>query len=360
MADKTYEMLWDCQFCGSKKNLGKTHRHCPNCGAPQDPKARYFPSDDERLAVEDHHYVGADIVCPACGTASSRTVNNCGGCGSPLAQAKGVQLRQDRVVADGAQVQAESSTDARAEFSAPAAPKAILAPAATAAKKPIVAGCIGFGVLGAVLLMLILGGGMCVFNKCSAKQAGFEVDGHSWKREIAIEKFASVEESGWCDSKPVGAEEISRTKEKRSTKKVPDGEECKNRKVDQGDGTFKEKRECSPKYKEESVLDDKCRYRVKKWTSNRSAIASGTSLDDKPHWPDVNLAREGTCDGCERKGESKQSYTLRLVDVQSRKEYTCDYGTDGKWSSFKVRSKWTGKVGGLSGSLDCDTLVAAP
>jgi len=55
-------MLWDCEFCGTKKLLGKTHRFCPNCGAQQDPKARYFPSDEEKVAVKDHVYVGVDKI----------------------------------------------------------------------------------------------------------------------------------------------------------------------------------------------------------------------------------------------------------------------------------------------------------
>ena len=49
MADeKSYEMFWDCEYCGSSKLLGITHRHCPNCGAPQDPEKRYFPPDEEK------------------------------------------------------------------------------------------------------------------------------------------------------------------------------------------------------------------------------------------------------------------------------------------------------------------------
>jgi hypothetical protein len=32
MGDPTYEMFWDCGFCGTTRLLGKTHRHCPGCG----------------------------------------------------------------------------------------------------------------------------------------------------------------------------------------------------------------------------------------------------------------------------------------------------------------------------------------
>ena len=36
---KTYEMMWDCPYCGTKHLLGLTHRHCPNCGAARSPRS---------------------------------------------------------------------------------------------------------------------------------------------------------------------------------------------------------------------------------------------------------------------------------------------------------------------------------
>ena len=49
----TYQMLWDCKFCGTQKLLGVTHRHCPNCGAAQDPERRYFPAEADMVALEN-------------------------------------------------------------------------------------------------------------------------------------------------------------------------------------------------------------------------------------------------------------------------------------------------------------------
>jgi ribosomal protein L40E len=82
--NKTYEMLWDCKFCNTQKNLGKTHKHCPNCGAAQDPSWRYYPSDEEKVAVEDHQFVGADLICAACGALNGAKSHNCGNCGAVL------------------------------------------------------------------------------------------------------------------------------------------------------------------------------------------------------------------------------------------------------------------------------------
>ena len=98
---KVYEMQWDCKFCGTKKLLGKTHRFCPNCGAQQDPTWRYFPSDSEKVAVQDHVYVGADIICKACQSLNSGKAEFCGNCGAPLSDAARAAAGSTRTKADG-------------------------------------------------------------------------------------------------------------------------------------------------------------------------------------------------------------------------------------------------------------------
>ena len=62
----TYQMLWDCPYCGTPKLLALDHKHCPACGGAQDPTRRYFPKDDEKIAVEGHVFVGKDKICGAC------------------------------------------------------------------------------------------------------------------------------------------------------------------------------------------------------------------------------------------------------------------------------------------------------
>src|SRR4051812_15298131 len=114
MAD-VFEMLWDCAFCGQKKLLGKTHRHCPSCGAAQDPSARYFPADADKVRVQDHVLVGADKLCPACQAPKSARATHCGACGAPLEGAKEVAQRRDQT---GAALPGEPAAAARRELAA--------------------------------------------------------------------------------------------------------------------------------------------------------------------------------------------------------------------------------------------------
>src|SRR6185436_16014491 len=117
-------MLWDCKFCGTKKLLGLTHRHCPSCGAPQNAAERYFPSDSEKVRAEDHEYAGSDVVCGHCGDANSRKAQHCGGCGAPLEGAKDIARRADQVHAASVAFTGQSREDARRELAPGAKPAA--------------------------------------------------------------------------------------------------------------------------------------------------------------------------------------------------------------------------------------------
>ena len=329
MAELVYEMVWDCRYCGSKKLLGLTHRHCPNCGAQQDPNARYFPADHEKVAVQNHEYVGADIQCRYCGGPSSKRAHNCGQCGAPLAE--------------GAQVQAQVAPQTLPPSPAAAA---LGAPPPRALWKiivPIVALC---GVAITVLLLVW------------KKEQAFVVASHSWRRSVSVERMGPAHESAWCSSLPAGASEVSRRREQHGSKQVPDGEDCKTHKKDRGDGTFKEEQVCAPKYKDEPVYDDKCEYVVTKWSQARKETAEGATLAPPPHWPAVTLARAAcSAVGCEREGARDESYTVVFRDDKGE-TYRCDLA-EPAWSSFADGARYTGKLRALVNTLDCSSLVAA-
>jgi hypothetical protein len=344
---KTYEMLWDCQFCGTKKLLGKTHRHCPNCGAAQDPKSRYYPSDAEKVAVEDHVYHGADRVCPSCQTPNSAAAQHCGNCGSALAGAKEVARRKAQA---GTSFAGETVKDAKREQAELKAAAAGAAPAAV--KKPskrnkiiAIAGGVGALLVGLVVLLTW------------TREGQVEVKGHSWAREIAIEKFGPQSDSAWCDQMPADAYRVSRSREVRSHNKVPDGEDCHTVREDNGDGTFSESEQCTTRYRDEPVYDDHCRFTVDRWARGRSVLAKGAALTPAPAWPAVNITRPGQCIGCEREGPRTEKYLVSLADDKG-KVHECSFPQP-QWAGFAPKSKWTGEIGVITGHLDCSSLKGA-
>jgi hypothetical protein len=354
-----YEMLWDCPGCGTEKLLGVTHRHCPNCGAPQDPSKRYYPPESEKIAVENHPYQGVDKACAACDTANAAKAGFCVNCGSPLDDAKAVRTRSEQVGKEAIQA-GEKVSDAKKD--AEAARKAeqerqLAAHGAASGAAPASGGGKGKIALLVVAVVMLALCGLCGLFFFWQKESGFEVTGHRWERSIAIESLAPVQEKAWRSDMPADATDVSCQPEQKETTKVADGEDCVDKRVDKGDGSFEEKKVCTTRYREDPVYADKCTYTVTKWSTSDTAKATGNSLVPAPSWPPVNLANPGTCVGCQREGAKKESYTLLLKDAAGAAK-DCELPMD-RWSTMAVGSQWTGAVGVVSGAVDCGSLRPA-
>lgn len=345
---KVYEMLWDCPYCDTKKLLGKTHRFCPTCGAPQDPTLRYFPGDADKVAVEDHIFTGADRVCGACRTPNSANSVHCVQCGADLNTAKVAGLRQDIVTGEGQGFQGETVAAARAELQREREARHA---AVDAQAKP--AGRSIWFKLGVGLAALVVLVAVALFWE---KPSRVEVIGHTWERNIEVEVFGPVRDSAWCDGMPGDAYQVSRSREVRSHRNIPDGQECSTRRTDRGDGTYSESQECRTKYRSEPVYDTRCTYTVDRWHTGRTERSSGRSLTPEPSWPPLTL-KAGTCKGCEREGARHSSYVVQLVDGEASENFDCDL-PEAQWKGMGVGSTWIVEVGVLTGHADCDTLKA--
>jgi hypothetical protein len=304
------------------------------------------------VAVQDHPYVGADVNCPACREPNAAAAKCCKNCGSPLDGSKAVGMRADQVHAVGG-FAGDSAQAARAEFYGGPKPGAAAAPPPEP-KKSRVGWIAGIGCLGVVVVAVVA----LLFCGLWKREAALEVTGQSWERSIQIERYGQVRATDWCSEMPAGAHEISREKQQKSTQKVPDGEDCKMRKKDRGDGTFKEVKECTPKYKDAPVLADKCTYDATKWTATRKETARGASASEPRTWPPITLMRIGTCEGCERAGARTEVYKVTLREPKSGESYDCEL-PETKWTTFTKGSKWKGQVGKLTTSLDCGSLSPA-
>ncbi len=321
---ETYEMLWDCGYCGSKHLLGLTQRFCPSCGAPQDVGARYFPSEEQKKAVAEHQYAGADRVCGGCQTANRGDAEFCSQCGGPLTDAARAKQRADEVHGE--------LFAAAAKAAAATPPDPALARKKT--KKRIM--------LGVVIVAIVA---MALYALLWSKPVAVTLQGHAWERSIAIEVYGPVQQSAWCDEMPNDARNVSRHREVRSHTQVPDGETCGTRRVDQGDGTFREVRECAPKYRQEPVYDQRCDYQVDRWQHDRTEKANGA--DTAPHWPKATPRNDR-----ERVGEKQERYTWILQDAQGE-THECPRD-EAAWRAGQLNSRWqlgVGITGAHCGSL---------
>jgi hypothetical protein len=360
--EKIYEMLWDCEFCGSKKLLGKTHRHCPNCGATQDPTRRYFPSDAEKVAVQDHEYFGADKVCPFCQTPNGAKATFCGNCGGALDGAKEVSRRTSQV--EGTSPAIDSVQTAKADFDAQKNPtnpettkkeedlvfkdsKWIKAHPKTPKWVVWMLSTIGIGSVGFICLGVLW-----------TEKVNLKLTQHEWTRSIDIEQFKPVSDSSWCDSMPFDAYSVSRRSEVRSYNQVADGEECHTVKSDRGDGTYSESESCSTKYRSEPVYDSKCYYKVDRWAFDRAATANGFGLEKEPYWPDPTYRSCTGSIGCERLGAKKEKYLVHFEETDgdtAGEKHDCEFD-QGKWKTYDDKVTYQSDKSVIFNYITCDSI----
>lgn len=339
-AGTRYQMLWDCPRCDTPKLLGLSHRNCPACGAPQDPARRYYPADADKIAVEDHPFVGADKQCAGCDAPNAASAAFCVGCGNSLEGAGPVTARATQT-AGAAGFTADSARAADAERAA--ARQAAHAPP----PKPR-SGGIGIGV--AVVLLLVCAGAAALFWK---KDAGVTVAGRDWSRDIAVEQLQTVTDSAWKDGVPAEARGVTCAEAQRSTRQVPDGETCVDERHDNADGTFTEAKKCTPKTRDEPVMDQKCSFTVDRWVETRTVHAGGAGATPAPAWPTSGVAG-GTVVGSEREGKRTETYTVRFTDDKGR-ALACTPAQE-VWATLTEGSRWNAPVGVLSDSIDCSAL----
>lgn len=346
---KHYEMLWDCQFCGTKKLLGKTHRFCPNCGAPQNPDSRYYPSDAEKVAVEDHIFVGADVTCAACNYLNSGNAEFCVQCGAPLKAGKvartlGAQSRGMNEVfeSSGSRDIVKEKFDAEMQRVA-------------AAYKP--SGGLNMRTVAIVLAVIAGIVGVFLFLTRTEERVAL-VTGHEWERVITIEKYDRFTTQSWRDVPPAGdAVSLvvgSCVQRQRSTRQVQDGETCSTVRTDRGDGTFSEQRVCSPRYRSEPVYDDWCSWTGLSWQHDRDVRTSG-GLSDPPVWGEFSLscANERRI-GCQRESGRDEKYLLQLKSDEFT--YKCPL-PQAEWQNTPIEAAFSLQVLAIDNSqAKCDTL----
>lgn len=340
---KTYEMLWDCKFCGTKKLLGKTHRFCPNCGAQQDPTWRYFPSDTEKVAVQDHVYVGADVICKACNTLNGAKAEFCGNCGAPLTDAARAKQGASRTKGDGESFTTEDLKQRQQAGQLPG----LAAAAQSTAKR---GGLFSRWKLIALLAVVLFGGLVYAFTRTVSASA--YVTGFEWERTIAIESMQPLHSKSNCDTMPGDAYSISRSYEQVGSRQVPDGETCRTTQIDQGDGTFREEQRCETTYRSEPVMGYMCTYIVNRWVGASPAAARGDKTN-APYWPSTNVTNCFIV-GCTREGGRSERYTLQLKGDGDR-PFECAVDFD-LWQETKLERSFDVEVGTILKNFLCSTL----
>jgi hypothetical protein len=363
---QTFEMLWDCRMCGTKKLLGKRNRFCPNCGAAQDPEWRYFPSDADMVFIENPVHVGADKICPACNTANSGDAKFCVQCGADMSSAKeAVGIANIDTGFEGApgasrDVIKEKWEAEQAAIKAKAAPKNRM-----------------LGIpnwLIAVLVLVLVGGGVFAFLSTSRDKANIRVSDLDWSRTIKVEQYAPYSTGAWLSGVPSDAYDRSCSQKIKGYNKVPDGTErvCRNKSVsvpcgytykDNKDGSgsritkycTESRQECGmeTRYRDVPYYDTYCSYKVNRWGPSDPVVASG-GPDATPEWP-LFTANNVASIGSKREAGREEKYQVTFTQTGKSGLLTYDPKTLEQYSLFRVGQTYLVEINKL-GNVFWETL----
>jgi RNA polymerase subunit RPABC4/transcription elongation factor Spt4 len=344
--EKTFQMLWDCKFCGTEKLFGLDNRFCPNCGAQQDAEWRYFPSEADMKFVTDpdYKYAGADKVCPACETLNSRNAHYCKNCGADLADAEDAALH-DKI--DPSQDVVGVRRDvARERFEAQTAPKK------ANGNRTLLT------VLAVVAVIVIGSFGGLLYLNSSTFPTSIEVTDKSWERVIHVEEYTARTQSDWDEGVPGDAYNVSCRTEQRSYQES-ERYVCGQEMVDNGDGTGRR----VDKYCTRSVTryrpDQYCRYTVNRWEFVRDLRTSG-GANDPLEWA-FFTPRQTSGIGAERESGREQTLIVEFVNATAQLEgesYTYNPESEQEWQAFRIGTRYDVEMNRLN-RIQWESLQAA-
>ena len=205
-------------------------------------------------------------------------------------------------------------------------------------------------------VLVLVGIAFGIYALVAKKEEAAVVEGHSWERSVTVQRYQEARDGAWCDRVPSGARILGREQRERDTRRIPDGEECTTRNVDNGDGTFRQEQDCQTRYREEPILAPYCTFMVPRWVDQAPVVAEGRSLEPAPAWPKPAVTNCGQL-GCTREGTRSETYTLHLRLAEDGAK-SCEL-PESAWRAATVGSRWTVEVGSVTGILDCSAMRPA-
>ena len=376
MAKRIVEGLWDCPYCGTKA-IGGLTKICPCCGHPQDKDTRFYMGSKKNYLDADlaaQYGQGPDWVCPYCGSLNRIRYKYCSGCGAPKesseddyfsnaakddaqARSRAESWGDQEGSVDNSQTGPGIKDSSKSEKDNKAAAKDVRDTRAASkggkgrnSRPEKNTGRSKKNILFVLLILVVLGGILFHFWP---RNYTADVQWTYWVRQIDIEAWRTVQESGW--SLPEGGRVYDKrseihhyeqvldhyeTRSRTVSESVYDGEDTYTTYVNNGDGTFSEETRSSPRYRteyhteyyqepiyrDEPVYRTKYYYDIEKWVVDRTEESNG--VDNIPYWPEYTLAAN------ERTGYTGEIYGLSLR-VKEEKKYTV-YLPQEYWENFKA------------------------
>lgn len=317
------EGRWDCSSCGKKMIQGR-YKHCPGCGKGRGADVKFYVADPNDVVAADVPEKGPDWLCEYCGAYAPDSAKFCTNCGAQ---------RSDKTYFDVQQEQEE-----KAAQEAAAQPERTSEPARR--RSPILP------------LILLAALAAFIIFQLIPRNADARVTAKSWMRQVAVESYVWVDDSGWA--LPQGAVLTESRREIRDYERVLDHYETRSRQVpeqyisgysteyqDMGNGYFQSVQ--IPQYatryrteyydeavyRNEPIYDTRYYYQIQRWIYNRTLTASGE--ESNPYWPEETLQAD-----TERTGERDEQYAIQCE--AEKNTYTIRLPLT-EWQTYNVGDK---------------------
>lgn len=359
---------WDCQYCGKKKIDGLVDE-CPGCGKHKPEGTSYYMGDpnnkNDILSESQLNEAHIDIsecdgehrewVCHYCNQTNNWQDDICVSCGAPREDKK--QDNEWKCEACGAMnplhtrtclkcgTERASAAENRSEDIVQDNNNDVTNSTTSWIEKSTL---VTFGLVFLSLLILY------ILAFVPIKKNIITVTGIKWERQVTIENYEEVSESGW--SKPDDAYNVTSKTEYRCTRQVPDhvetryntetyevldGYDTHTSYSDNGNGTFSEETYETPRYRtetrevpyfktiyrDERVYDNYYSYNVMKWVTGKTYSTKGT--DHKPYY-----STEYTLTKNQRDKIRYEKYTVEFTD--DNKKVTEKEMPYAKWKEINV------------------------
>ena len=361
---KLIEGFWDCHYCGTT-GIGGSKRECPNCGKARDENTKFYMNPNEKHYVPKekaaHINRNPDWICKYCGSLNSDNNKSCSSCGSIRTEDNlnyfenhKKKTNEDSYNSEGTNSQTyhEAHTDKHSNYydNKTTSPHTSRDNQSHNSRKPFPIHIILIVLVG----LIAISGLIYLFIP---KEQELTIQDFSWKRNINIERYQTVNENGW--NLPTGARLQYTNWEFHHYEQVLDHYETKTKQVarerlvgyeeyvtghrDLGNGYFEEITSSRPVYetyyetetyqepiyRDEPIYQIKYYYEIDKWLYERTVTTQGN--DKEPYWGNTFLNSD------ERVSSKNETYYIIGTD-KKEKVYTVTLSFD-DWNSLSIGQK---------------------
>lgn len=357
------EHFWDCPSCGHKSISALRQLKCPSCAYSKTSQDEEHRSDVEITDADGIALArgGPHWVCSSCGSVNLNKYSECQQCGNPK---EGSDHKNEVRDLGSAHPPAYHRIDNEERLYNPKSEDEDQTPNASSASflesnqdtekihNSFDMSLVwkSLAVLAVIAAIVFLG--YLTFN---TKDVPGMATGFSWSRDVVIERYQTVHDSGW--SEPSGAYHVVTSQREHHrdpiyetrTKNVHHSKTCYR---DLGNGS-EESYDCSydsteseqVKVGERIIYATWYEYDIDRWVYNRTAHSE--AKDHKPFWPEYSLKLKGqTVLGAERVGSTPETYTVYFVDTLDSKEHkNYSYNTNQtEWDQYQIENIYPLKV----------------